>query len=49
MRAINRKKQLAYLLNCSNGNFTKNEKKLYFAVLTTQHITDGNHSMQQQV
>ena len=37
MRAIKRKKQLAYLLNCSNGNFTKNEKKLYFAVLKTKH------------
>jgi len=46
IRAINKKKQLAYLLNCSNGNFTKNVKKLYFAVLKNKTHTKCKTDMQ---
>lgn len=31
--AMKRKKMLAYLRNCSNKNFGRNDIKLYFAVL----------------
>lgn len=36
-RAMNKKKMLAYFLNCSNKNFGRKVNKLYLAVLGKEH------------